>query len=402
MIEPPPARRSAGTAARLTRYIARTFTSSARSHLGRSMVSTVPPTVIVPTPTCVTPTCSRPPPPTAAATTAAQSSGRARSATTDAASPPPPRTSATVRASSSPRASARISRAPARANTSAVARPIPVAAPVMIATFPSGAFGPPAPTLTPPIDPCPRKSPYARESAQAVSRPSVVRGWRAGRGPTTRSLHTSTDAAANDGAQPHWVNASACRVVVGPLPAATPGPHSAPQPLGRQVRPLAQRAQLRPHDAFFDELGAGEGAEAAVDAREDPRAVADGGDGRGDAVGDDFRVLDDVGRRVDDARQKQHRVGQGMAPECLQLVLMARGRERQRERADPRPVDDRQERLERHVVGVRTVVVAPAEVQAHPVGRDRGDRLVDGVDVQGHGGPEPVERLLLAEPGAPP
>ena len=80
-----------------------------------------------------------------------------------------------------------------------------------------------------------------------------------------------------------------------------------------------------------------------------------------------------------------------MAPECLQLVLMARARERQRERADPRPVDDRQERLERDVVGVRTVVVAPAEVQAHPVGRDRGDRLIDGVDVQGHGAQEPVE-----------
>src|SRR5207245_4189129 len=145
--------------------------------------------------------------------------------------------------------------------------------------------------------------------------------------PTTRSLQPSPTAEAVVDAQPPWARRPRPAWSWDPPPPAIPGPRSTPQPLGRQVRALAQRAQLRPHDAFFDELGAGEGAEAAVDAREDPRAVADGGDGRGDAVGDDFRVLDDVGRRVDDARQKQHRVGQGMAPECLQLVLMARARE---------------------------------------------------------------------------
>ena len=63
MIEPPPARRSAGRAARLTRYIARTFTSSARSHLSSSIVSTVPPTTIVPTPALLNTTSRRPPSP---------------------------------------------------------------------------------------------------------------------------------------------------------------------------------------------------------------------------------------------------------------------------------------------------------------------------------------------------
>src|SRR5262245_64200903 len=76
MIEPPPARRSDGSAARLTRYIARTFTSSARSHLSSAIVSTVPPTTIVPTPALLKTTSSRPAAPTAAATTDAQSSGR--------------------------------------------------------------------------------------------------------------------------------------------------------------------------------------------------------------------------------------------------------------------------------------------------------------------------------------
>ena len=89
-----------------------------------------------------------------------------------------------------------------------------------------------------------------------------------------------------------------------------------------------------------------------------------------DPVGDDFRVLDDVGRGVDDAREEQHAVGQGMLAERLQLVLVARAGERQRQRADLGPIDDRQQRLERHVVGVRPVVVAPAEVQADAIARD--------------------------------
>ena len=89
--------------------------------------------------------------------------------------------------------------------------------------------------------------------------------------------------------------------------------------------------------------------------------------------------------------------GSGCAAERLQLVLMPRAGERQRQRADPRPVDDRQERLERHVVRVRPVVVAPAEMQADPVGRNGRDGLVDRVDVQGDRAEEAVERLVLEE-----
>ena len=72
-------------------------------------------------------------------TTAAQASGWVSSAVIDATSPPAARTSVTVRASSASRASASATRAPAWANSRALARPMPVAAPVMMATLPRSA-----------------------------------------------------------------------------------------------------------------------------------------------------------------------------------------------------------------------------------------------------------------------
>src|SRR5258705_6169861 len=143
---------------------------------------------------------------------------------------------------------------------------------------------------------------------------------------------------------------------------------SFPQAPRGEIGALAQDTQLGPHDALLDELRAGEGAEAAVHAGEHARAIADRLGGGHDAVGHDLRMLDDVGRGVDDARHEQHAVGQGMAAEGSQLVLVPRARQRQRERADLRAVDDRQQRLQRHIVGVRPVVVAPAEVQADAIG----------------------------------
>src|SRR5262245_52882460 len=118
------------------RYIARTLTSWARSHRSRSIVSTVPPTTIVPTPALLKRTLTRPHAALAPSTTAPHSSGLARSATSDSASPPAWRTARMVCASSSPRTSVRNRRAPAWAKSVALARPMPVAAPVMIATLP--------------------------------------------------------------------------------------------------------------------------------------------------------------------------------------------------------------------------------------------------------------------------
>src|SRR3989442_220130 len=86
------------------------------------MLSTVPPTTIVPTPALLSTTSRRPNARTARPTTAAQSSGFPRSAAIAATSPPAARTSASVRASSGSRTSTRATRAPARAKSSALAR----------------------------------------------------------------------------------------------------------------------------------------------------------------------------------------------------------------------------------------------------------------------------------------
>src|SRR2546426_10834723 len=99
----------------------------------------------------------------------------------------------------------------------------------------------------------------------------------------------------------------------------TPSP---PQPLRGEFRAVPKRAELGPYHALLDEHGAGEGAEAAVDARQDARLVADGLGGRHDPVGDDLRMFDDVSRRVYDAGQEEHGVGQRMAAEGFQLVLV--------------------------------------------------------------------------------
>ena len=111
-------------------------------------------------------------------------------------------------------------------------------------------------------------------------------------------------------------------------------------------------------------------------------------------------MLDDVGRGIDDAGHEQHPRRERVEPERLQLVLMPRAGQRERQRAHVGAIDDRQEWLERDVVGVRSVVVSPAEVQAHAIGRDVLHRVVDGVDVEGDGGQEAVERLVLEEAGA--
>jgi len=147
-------------------------------------------------------------------------------------------------------------------------------------------------------------------------------------------------------------------------------------------------------------LGAGEGAEAAVGRGDHPGPVAHRVHRRADAIGDHLRVLNVVRGGVDHSGQEQHRVRERMGLEHAVLVLVAGIGERQRQRPHPRPADDRQHRFQRHVVGVRAVVVAPTEVESDPVGRDRRGGPVDGVHVQLDHLEEPVERVLAEEAGA--
>ena len=85
-----------------------------------------------------------------------------------------------------------------------------------------------------------------------------------------------------------------------------------------------------------------------------------------DAIGHDFWVLHVVARGVDDAGDECHVVGERFAGEARVLVGVAGVGHRDHQCTDVRAVEDREDRVERDVEGVRTLVVAPAHVQAHP------------------------------------
>jgi hypothetical protein len=112
--------------------------------------------------------------------------------------------------------------------------------------------------------------------------------------------------------------------------------------------------------------------------------VADRGSHPLDPVGDRLGVLDEVGQAVDDPGDDQLIVGQGYFLKYAVFMGVARVGEREEEAADLGLLDDRQNIGERHVAIVRPFVIAPADVQAHPVARNvfecRVDRRDDAFD----------------------
>ena len=87
-------------------------------------------------------------------------------------------------------------------------------------------------------------------------------------------------------------------------------------------------------------------------------------------VGDDLGVLDEVVRGVDDPGHEDHPVRQRMALEAVVLVGVASVRHRQDQAADVGLVEKRLDVGERDVVGVRALVVPPADVEPDVGGID--------------------------------
>ena len=108
-------------------------------------------------------------------------------------------------------------------------------------------------------------------------------------------------------------------------------------------------------------------------------------------------MLDEVRGGVDDPGQEQQRVGHGVPPEHLVLVRVPGVRQLERERSDPRAVEQGEDRLQRDVRGVRAVVVAPADVQPDPVRGDLRRGPVDGLDVRLDDLEKAVEGLVLEQ-----
>ena len=88
-------------------------------------------------------------------------------------------------------------------------------------------------------------------------------------------------------------------------------------------------------------------------------------------------MFDVVGRGIDDTGDEIHVRRQAMTLEVAVFVLVARIRHRDHQRANMRLVQLRQNRFERNVVIVRSLVIAPAHVQPYAVGRDLFDRAID-------------------------
>ena len=85
-------------------------------------------------------------------------------------------------------------------------------------------------------------------------------------------------------------------------------------------------------------------------------------------------MLDEIGQIVDDAGDDDLVVGQRLRCKHAVFVRMARVGERQHEAADIGLLQDRQDVVERHVAVVRPLVIAPADMEPHPVARHVDDR----------------------------
>src|SRR5262249_53554855 len=103
----------------------------------------------------------------------------------------------------------------------------------------------------------------------------------------------------------------------------------------------------------------------------------------GDALepfGHYLRMLDGVGDRIDDAGH-QHRIfRQGLMLKHLVFVCVPWIGEWQVQAANFGPTQDRQNICERHVLIVRSLVVAPTDMEPHFVARNIDEGRVDGSD----------------------
>src|SRR5579863_5945162 len=143
---------------------------------------------------------------------------------------------------------------------------------------------------------------------------------------------------------------------------------------------VAHRAQLLPYEFFGDGPEARGGFEAAIRRGYHAMRIADGAGGAFEAVGHNFGMLDVVGSRIDDSGDEDHVGGKAMAFEATVFVLVARVGHRKKQRADARLEQNRQDVVESDVTIMRTLIIAPADVQAGAIGRDVQKRPIDRGD----------------------
>src|SRR5262245_26952055 len=125
----------------------------------------------------------------------------------------------------------------------------------------------------------------------------------------------------------------------------------------RAARAFGHAGELRPGDVRIDGRLADPRTEAAIGSSDDVLA-ADQTRVAADALGDQVRMLDEVGRRVEHARDENLAGGQLHALEQPPLVRVPWIRGLERDARRPRGEDDVDDVGERDVVVVRPLVVA--------------------------------------------
>src|SRR5882672_4684407 len=154
-----------------------------------------------------------------------------------------------------------------------------------------------------------------------------------------------------------------------------------PELSGGQTRALGHRLELGPRDLGLDLVdGAREGREATIGSR-DHALPADDLRVPDEALRDQLRMLDEVGRRVQHARDDHPVVRQTDLAEHDPFVLVTRVRALEGQGLGPRLQGDRQELSQRDIPVMRPLVVAPAEVKANAIGGNVAQRMVERLDV---------------------
>ena len=211
------------------------------------------------------------------------------------------------------------------------------------------------------VQPCGAENPARSNDVDFCPGVEVRRGWAAC---STCSLDRTAGARAS------------CRHIAGAFLSCG----ACPQLRAGDACALREGTELRPGNRRHHGGRTSEGREAAVDACDDILAPHDVRIAR-DALGDELRVLDEVGRRVDHARDEAFPVGQLHFFEDGPFVLMTRVSALEADRRGPCLQHRLDDLTQRNVVIVRALIVAPAEMEAHTLGRDVFGRGVEHLEV---------------------
>src|SRR5262245_32752207 len=141
-----------------------------------------------------------------------------------------------------------------------------------------------------------------------------------------------------------------------------------------------ERPELRPRDFCMDWPESSERSHATVCPGHNTVSPDDVGVAS-DALSHELGMLDVVGAGIDDSRHEHLLLRERVPGPDFPFVLVARIGAFDQERRWLCPEHGRQNHLQRNVVCVGALVIAPAHVHPHPVGRNIGDRCIQRIDM---------------------